>query len=242
MPAEAQQGARIVRAVHGLREAASDPAYEAGLSDALKSAYGTAGLTELYGRFSAGDGFLDGLMRRAVWRALARRCGAGLQVGAGARFRHAETFEIGDRVFVGAQADIQGRHDGTCVIGDNVWIGPQAFIDARDVVFEDYVGWGPGAKLLGSTHTGMPHDVPIVQTDLEIKPVRIGAWADIGTNATILPGVTVGKGAIVGAGAVVVEDVPDFAIVAGVPARFLRWRDDRHQSAANDGGVNGGNP
>ena len=49
----------------------------------------------------------------------------------------------------------------------------------------------------------LPVDVPIIHTDLEIKPVRIGAWADIGTNATILPGVTIGKGAIVGAGAVV---------------------------------------
>ena len=40
-----------------------------------------------------------------------------------------------------------------------------------------------------------------------IEPVRIGAWADIGTNATILPGVTIGKGAMVGAGAVVTADV-----------------------------------
>ena len=53
---------------------------------------------------------------------------------------------------------------------------------------------GPGAKLLGSSHTANPIDVPIIRTDLEIKPVRIGAWADIGTNATILPGVTIGKG------------------------------------------------
>ena len=37
-------------------------------------------------------------------------------------------------------------------------------------------------------------DVPIIQTDLEIKPVRIGAWADIGVNAVILPGVTIGQG------------------------------------------------
>ena len=79
--------------------------------------------------------------------------------------------------------------------------------------------------MLGSAHTGMPADVPIVHTDLEIKPVRIGAWADIGTNATILPGVTIGRGAIVGAGAVVTHDVAPFAIVAGVPARFLRWRE-----------------
>ena len=49
--------------------------------------------------------------------------------------------------------------------------------------------------------------------------------ADIGVNAVILPGVTVGKGAIVGAGAVVTHDVSPFAIAAGVPARFMRWRD-----------------
>ena len=64
-----------------------------------------------------------------------------------------------------------------------------------------------------------------MQTDWRIEPVRIGAWADIGVNAVILPGVTVGKGAIVGAGAVVTEDVPPFAIVAGVPARLIRWRE-----------------
>jgi len=92
-------------------------------------------------------------------------------------------------------------------------------------VLEDYVGWGPGAKVLGSQHSGQPIDVPIIQTDLEMKPVRIEAWADIGTNAVILPGVTVGRGAIVGAGAVVTHDVPPLAIVAGVPARVIRMRD-----------------
>jgi galactoside O-acetyltransferase len=96
----------------------------------------------------------------------------------------------------------------------------------RDLIIEDHVGWGPGAKFLGSSHTAIPVDVPIIRTDLEIKPVRIGAWADIGTNATILPGVTIGKGAIIGAGAVVVSDVEPFSVVAGVPAKFLRWRDE----------------
>ncbi len=77
---------------------------------------------------------------------------------------------------------------------------------------------------------------PIIRTDLVIKPVRIGAWADIGVNAVILPGVTIGKGAIIGAGAVVNKDVPDFAVVAGVPAKFLRWRTDADQPQSNSAG------
>jgi acetyltransferase-like isoleucine patch superfamily enzyme len=68
--------------------------------------------------------------------------------------------------------------------------------------------------------------VPIIQTDLVIKPVRVHDGADIGVNAVLLPGVTVGKGAIVGAGAVVTKDVAPYAIVAGVPAKFLRSRTD----------------
>lgn len=226
MSTDATQAIRIVQAVHGRYEGAVDPEYHTELAAALRQAYSVAGLTELYGRFVTGDGFADALMRKAIWQGLARKCGAGLQVGSGAGFKHPETFEIGNGVFIGAQAYIQGRYDGTCVIGDRVWIGPQAYFDARDLVLEEFVGWGPGAKVLGSSHTALPVDVPIIRTDLEIKPVRVGAWADIGTNATILPGVTIGKGAIVGAGAVVVSDVEPFAVVAGVPAKFLRWRTD----------------
>jgi len=47
----------------------------------------------------------------------------------------------------------------------------------------------------------------------------------------LLPGVTIGKGAIVGAGAVVTHDVPDYAIVAGVPAKILRYRKEPEQSS-----------
>jgi len=54
--------------------------------------------------------------------------------------------------------------------------------------------------------------------------VVVGFGADIGTNATLLPGVHVGAHAVVGAGAVVTEDVPEYAIVAGVPAKFIRRR------------------
>ncbi len=221
-----QLAARIVPSVHGRREAPADPDHQRALVEELKQAYTPAGLVELYGRFAMGDGFLDAMMRKLILKALARSSGSGLQVGSGVGFKHAETFEIGSGVFIGAQAYIQGRFDGTCRIGDNVWIGPQAYFDARNLVLEDHVGWGPGAKVLGSSHIAIPVDVPIIRTDLEIKPVRVGAWADIGTNATILPGVTIGKGAIVGAGAVVTSDVEPFSVVAGVPAKFIRWRQE----------------
>lgn len=56
------------------------------------------------------------------------------------------------------------------------------------------------------------------------KPVTIGNDVWIGTRAMVLGGVTIGDGAIIGAGAIVTKDVPPFAIVAGVPARIVRYR------------------
>jgi len=216
---------RIIKATHGVRKDFPDPEFELGLSAFLKAEYADDALLELYGKYLTGEGKLDGVMRRAIWRALAKHFGHGVRIESGVGFKHMETFEVGDNVFIGAQTFIQGRYDGVCQIGDHTWIGPKSYFDARNLVLGEYVGWGPGAKVLGSSHTGQPIDVPFIQTDLEIKPVHVGGWTDIGTNAVLLPGVTIGKGAVVGAGAVVTKDVPPFAVVAGVPAKFLHWRE-----------------
>jgi len=161
-----------------------------------------------------------------VLRALCKRFGSGVKVGMGVLVLHPHTFEIGDAVFIGNQSFLQGRHDGRCVIGAHTWIGPQSYFDCRDMELGAYVGWGPGAKVLGSEHTGEPLNIPIIQTDLVIKTVSVGDGADIGVNAVLLPGVSVGEGAIIGAGAVVPRDtqVPANAIYAGVPAKLLRYR------------------
>jgi len=235
MPEPPKVPTRFVNAVHAVQEVRPDPDFEIGLADYLLAQYGRDGLTDVYARFAVGDGHLDNMIRRAILRAMARRFGHGVRIGSGVGFKHAETFEIGSGVFIGAQTYIQGRFDGNCVIGDHVWIGPQSYFDARELVIQDYVGWGPGAKVLGSVHTGLPIEIPIIKTELKITRVTIETGADIGTNAVILPGVTVGKGSIVGAGAVVTRDVSPFSIVAGVPARFMRWRAD--MSAENIGGT-----
>jgi acetyltransferase-like isoleucine patch superfamily enzyme len=213
-----------VPAVHARRVAEPDPSYETDLAGHLRETTTVDARLALYARFVDGETSFDAMMRRVLWRALVRRAGHGLRVERGARFRHPETFTIGDGVFIGEQSMIQGRVNGSCEIGDHCWLGPYSYFDARQLTLGEYVGWGPGAKVLGSMHTGEPIDVPIIQTDLEIKPVAIEAWADIGVNAVILPGITVGRGAIVGAGAVVTDDVPPSAVVAGVPAKLLRYR------------------
>jgi len=217
-------GSRVVPAVFGSARVTDDPAWEWDFAAHLKQTLSPRELLALYSRYRSEEGPFESLLRRVVFRAMCRTAGHALQVGPEVVVKHPETMELGDAVFIGAQTMIQGRFDGACRIGNHVWIGPHAYFDARDLVLEDYVGWGPGAKVLGSAHTGEPLDVPIIATELTIKPVVIGYGADIGTNATILPGVHVGAHSIVGAGAVVTVDVPEYSVVAGVPARIIRHR------------------
>src|SRR5438445_6619596 len=62
---------------------------------------------------------------------------------------HPKTFHIGLDVFIGSGTYLQGRHDGRFVVGKGTWIGPQCFLDCRDLEIEEYVGIGPGVKILG---------------------------------------------------------------------------------------------
>lgn len=60
------------------------------------------------------------------------------------------------------------------------------------------------------------------------KPVIIKDDVWIGSNAVIMPGITIGKGAVIGAGAVVTKDVPPNAIVMGIPAKLVKYREIKH--------------
>lgn len=215
---------RSVPAVFGRAVASDDPKWELEFAAHLKRSHAVPELLAMFSRYRDDESPLESQLRRILFRAMCKTAGHALQVAPGVVVKHPESIVLGNGVFIGAQTMIQGRYDGTCHIGNHVWIGPQAYFDARNLILEDYVGWGPGAKVLGSSHTALPLDLPIIATELTIKPVVVGYGADIGTNATILPGVHVGAHSIVGAGAVVTDDVPEYSVVAGVPARILRSR------------------
>ncbi len=143
----------------------------------------------------------------------------------GVRIFCPDTVSLGDNVYVGHEAWLKGHPHGRLTIGSDVWIGQGAFLhSAGNITIEDEVGVGPFVRILTSNHGEAGREVSILDAPLEFAPVILEKGSDIGINAIILPGVRVGTGAQVGAGAIVTRDVPPFAVVAGNPAKILRYR------------------
>lgn len=104
-------------------------------------------------------------------------------------------------------------------IGRNVFINHGCtFLDLGGISIEDDVLIGPKVNLLSEGHPLVPERRKV----LELNRVLIKRNAWIGAAATILPGVTVGENAVVASGALVSRDVPDNAVVGGVPAKIIR--------------------
>lgn len=112
-----------------------------------------------------------------------------------------------------------------CDFGNRVKFGKGVFINHSAILsasggieFEDGVMAAPGLRI-----ATINHDMNARHTIYTYGKVTIKKNAWIGMNVTICPGVTVGEYAVVGAGAVVTKDVPDYAVVGGVPAKVIRY-------------------
>lgn len=114
---------------------------------------------------------------------------------------------LGQNVFVGNQVKIGNR----CKIQNNVSV-------YDGVILEDGVFCGPSMVF-----TNVYNPRAFIERKSEYRPTVVKTGATIGANATIVCGTTIGKFALIGAGATVNKNVPDYALMVGVPARQIGW-------------------
>ena len=158
--------------------------------------------------------------------------------------RIAESADVDERAAVGegtivwhlAQVRENAEIGEQCVIGRGAYVGPGVRVGDRckiqnhalvyePAVLEDGVFIGPAVVLTNDVfpRAVTPEGVLKTAEDWEAVGVTVREGAAIGARAVCVAPVTIGRWALVAAGAVVATDVPDFALVAGVPARRIRW-------------------
>lgn len=127
-------------------------------------------------------------------------------------------------IFFKVHADVDFGTGINVEIGENSSLNQGAWI-GNDTVIGDDVMMGPEVIMLSGSHNFEDTTIPMTQQGAPPrKSIYIGNDVWIGTRTIILPGVKVGNHVIIGAGSVVTKDVPDWAIIAGNPAKLIRFR------------------
>lgn len=116
-------------------------------------------------------------------------------------------------------------------IGDNCLINHNCLIQAGKsdygtITIGNYVHTGVNVMIMAFNHGTYTREMPTKLQDYEDAPIVIKDDVWIGAGSIILAGVTIGKGAVIASGAVVNKDVPDYAIVGGVPAKVIKMRNE----------------
>ena len=137
--------------------------------------------------------------------------------------------DIDDNTKIGTFVEIQKG----ARIGKNCKISSHTFI-CEGVTIEDNVFIGHNVTFINDKYPRATADDGQLQTedDWTCVPTHVKQNASIGSSATLLCGITVGENAVVGAGSVVTKDVPPNTIVAGNPAKIIRFIDDAHRRDA----------
>ena len=176
-----------------------------------------------------------------MWLRLRNKCFSLLVSGAFARFGKRtvlmlpvrlsgeKRIALGSNLFVGSDSWLQTLADGdnhsvAITVGDGTSIAGSCVISAvRSVRLEENVLLARNVYISDHSHRYTQTDQPVMDQGVEkIKPVLIkkGSW--LGQNVVVCPGVTIGTGAVIGANSVVTQDVPDFSVAAGAPARVVK--------------------
>ncbi|SFS10906.1 acyltransferase [Sphingomonas jatrophae] len=131
-------------------------------------------------------------------------------------------------------------------IGAGSRIGRFAYLGAGfeaegPVVVGDLCMIAAGMKIIGADHRydviGTPTRLAFPDAARPVTTFGMDVWT--GLRVTVMEGVTVGRGAVIGSGAIVTRDVPPYAVMAGIPARFVRWRFDESRIGDHEARVKG---
>jgi acetyltransferase-like isoleucine patch superfamily enzyme len=144
-----------------------------------------------------------------------------------ARFINLYGCEIGDETKIGTFVEIQKN----AVVGKRCKISSHTFI-CEGVTIEDGVFIGHGVMFINDSYPRATTNDGKLQTEADWKVERtvIKRGASVGSGATILANITIGEHALVGAGSVVTRDVPAYAVVAGNPAKILRYVEESEEA------------
>lgn len=133
--------------------------------------------------------------------------------------------KIGKKVFIGAK--FGPGHPKNIEINDFSHIGENCqIIGDSGVYIGKYVMIAKNCEIISGNHEYSDYKTPLILQGMRLydQPIVIEDDVWIGNNVIILPKVRIGRGSIVGAGAVVTKSVEPYSIVAGVPAKFIRYR------------------
>src|SRR5271166_6306279 len=146
------------------------------------------------------------------------------------RFINLYGCEVGDETKIGAFVEVQKN----AKIGKRCKISRHTFVCEGGII-EDNVFIGHGVRFINDSYPRATSAEGKLQTEADWKVERtvVRSGASIGSGATILSRLTIGENAIVGAGSTVTKDVPKNAIVAGNPARILRYLTDTKRTEAD---------
>lgn len=174
-------------------------------------------------------GASGGILRVLYLRSRLASLGPSACISAGFQVAGPDTISIGRDFSCARGCALYADGGGQITIGDRVALNANVSLNAAisgEIRIGNHVLIGPGVLMRATNHAFSRTDVPIWQQGHVPGKIQIADDAWIGGNVTLLDGAVIGKGAIVAAGAVVNGHVPAYAIVGGVPARLLRWREN----------------
>jgi acetyltransferase-like isoleucine patch superfamily enzyme len=169
-------------------------------------------------------------LRRAYYGARLGALGPGAEIGPNPRVLGPRRIRIGASFTCWRGCVLAACDDGMIQIGDRVGLNANVYLNAcigGRIVMGSDVLVGPNVVFRTSDHRYSDATIPIARQGHSAGAIVVGDDVWIAANVTLVGGITVGDGAVVAAGAVVVEDVPPYTVVGGVPARVIRHRGER---------------